>query len=753
VILLAGLPLAARTQGLENGARDVHFVPLHPLDRTALDRREARKLYAQAVLQQRADCLLEATRLFEEAQKLDPEALPCLKALIPLYVALCRPEEALATCRRALDLDPGDYETWHLHGQQLKARGQPREAREALARAAACRGLEEHPDQRVRIYFDLGVLCEETQEYGRAITAFEEVTKILESPESLLALGPFDRDRLVEQAAATQERIGSLCLQTRAYARAEAAFRRAQQILDPGGGRGRGAEVPNPAEAAFRKAQASRLNYNLAKVGLAQGKPLEALRSLDDYLRTQPQSTEGYELKVSLLRQLGRDADIVPMLTAYVGRDPHNRALRLLMAREFGQAGQAEQAEAVYKALAEQSPNPDVYRGLFGLYRAERRIGEALQLLDDALGKSGKGENAGAAAKARAMMIALRDDSSLAQALLPVALQAQLSGERLQHQTRHYLAVLASRARQLDEAERLFRSCLNDGEIHPQAEWGIYSGLLRILGEARKDEAIVEVCQLGLRRAKATNRVLFHSELGRALVRLGRTEEALAEAEQAVNLADHDNRLFVRLNRVTVLRYAGRYEQAAAECGALLKEFRQPGEVRTIRHELSHVYSAARDYPQAEAQLQLLLEADPNDATAHNDLGYFWADQGKNLDEAERHIRKAIDLDRQQRRTGTADGPDADRDNAAYLDSLGWVLFRRGDVEAARVWLEKSAELPGGADDPVVWDHLGDVYARLGQPARATAAWRKALVLFETDRRRKADDHYREIKRKLELRP
>src|SRR5262249_53213502 len=160
---------------------------------------------------------------------------------------------------------------------------------------------------------------------------------------------------------------------------------------------------------------------------------------------------------------------------------------------------------------------------------------------------------------------------------------------------------------------------------------------------------------------------------------------------------------------------AEKYDRAIAECKALLGEYNQPGEVREIRHTLANIYSAAHQPRQAEEQLRLLLDGDPEDATANNDLGYLWADQNIRLEEAERLIRKALELDRRQRTSGTAVSVDSDQDNAAYVDSLGWVLFRRGQLEEARRQLDKAAKLPGGSDDPVVWDHLGDVCFRLAQ--------------------------------------
>ena len=92
-------------------------------------------------------------------------------------------------------------------------------------------------------------------------------------------------------------------------------------------------------------------------------------------------------------------------------------------------------------------------------------------------------------------------------------------------------------------------------------------------------------------------------------------------------------------------------------------------------------------------------------------MGYLYADQGKNLEQAEKMIRKAVA---------------AEPDNAAYIDSLGWVLFKLGKAEEALPHLEKAATMEGGGD-ATIWDHLGDVYDRLGKSAKASQAWRKAL--------------------------
>jgi len=194
----------------------------------------------------------------------------------------------------------------------------------------------------------------------------------------------------------------------------------------------------------------------------------------------------------------------------------------------------------------------------------------------------------------------------------------------------------------------------------------------------------------------------------------------------------------------------GKHNEAAAECLSLLKEYNTAGDAREIRMVLSMVYSTAHDRAKSEEQLELVLKADPDDATANNDLGYQWADSNKKLEEAEPMIRKALDLDHKQRTTGDALVLDGDQDNASFVDSLGWVLFRKGKLAEARRELERAVSLQDGFESPEVWDHLGDVYFRSEMSVKAGEAWRKAVSLYETTRRR-PDDRLPEIQEKLRL--
>jgi tetratricopeptide (TPR) repeat protein len=734
---LAALTLLALVAPAGRPEEPKEHVPLRPVTRQELDRLEALKLFGLAALHEQESRLVEAVRTYETARRLDPDAAAIPRALAPLYLALDRIDDALEACRRAVELAPDDHATAYVWGRQLRQLDRPREAVAVLARLAARPTLKEAPELFAQAHSDLGALCEQVGDLAGAEAALRALAGLLEEPATLLETGAFTREEIATRAAETYERLGRVCLKAGQTERAVAAFEKA---------------------AAKEPAWAGRLAYHLAEVFAKQGKHAEALARLDEYLRGQPQGMEGYELQIVLLGKLNRPAEVVPSLKAAAARDNQNVALKLLLARELRKAGLPGEAENVYLALKAAGAGPEVFRGLFEIYRDDPAGGKkALDLLDAtmeaAAGKEGQPGSPAEAANARAMVQVLREEPKFVDKLLPAVQervqpppeQRPREKKGLHYRTQALFADLAARAHRLAEAEALYRNALTREDGPGDLEADIYAGLLQVLAEGQKHEAIVAVCRDGLKKAEITNRVLFHVELAEAQLALNRPKEALEAIDDAVREAPAKQQVYARRQRATLLSQLGRHREAIAECQALLKEYNQPGDVRGARLTLSLVYSAAKEPDKAEEQLELLLQADPNDAGACNDLGYLWADRNKRLDEAEKLIRKALDLDRKQR--SADDGID---DNAAYVDSLGWALFRQGRLEEARRELERASALPSGAVDPVVWDHLGDACFRLGQKERAGACWRKAVSLYESGRRR-PDDHYRDAREKLKL--
>ena len=225
-------------------------------------------------------------------------------------------------------------------------------------------------------------------------------------------------------------------------------------------------------------------------------------------------------------------------------------------------------------------------------------------------------------------------------------------------------------------------------------------------------------------------------------------ELGLAEqAEAAIQDAETEFRFDAIRERAQVLGILGKYAAMRKICDEMLLEFTAPEQVQSVRYLRSDAYNGLKQFDKAEQELRGILDEDPDDVLALNNLGYNLADQNRKLDEAEQLIRRAIELDRDER----ARAGEANLEHAAYLDSLGWVLFRRGKLAEAREWLEKAAIMPDGSSDPTVWDHLGDVCMRQGDKARAKTAWANAATRYIGTQQGRHLGRMDEAKRKLKL--
>jgi tetratricopeptide (TPR) repeat protein len=704
--------------------------------------RDARARFGLGILSQRQEKLLEAVTTFEKAAKLDPDSLEIRRALIPLYVVIGRDEEALKLAHEVIDRDPFDLETAFQCARLLRADGKAGEAITVLQKAANGKDAQERPERLLILLSDLVDLLEKKGDFvGAAKTQDGIVRTITEKREQLLYGNGFTREDLQASLARAYEGLGRACVKTKEYERAVAAFRGARDSL-------------LKSDDPDARHQAVRISLNVSEVAASQGRWAEALEALDAYLEHSPAELTPYETKIELLRKLGREREIVPALRKYAAKEEFHLGLQLLLARELAKDVRARrEAEEMYSTLLKTNVKPEVYRGLFQLYAAEGHVEKALDHLDRSAallaaneGDARPTEREAAQQRLQAMVAALRSDRSLVATLLD-DVQAEVTRPRRRElRTWQLLAALAAHSQQLQKAEDCYRRCLD----HPpeEREFDVYRGLLGVLQRQRKYDEIVKVCRQGLARrpARPGLEFLFLPTLASALAALGNYDEALENVENAIRIGAEEYKVDLLCKKAEILALAGRFDGAVRVCEETLanKDFNRTALILETRITLSNVYSQKGDHAKSEEQLRLVLEMDPDVPLASNNLGYQMADRNVNLDEAERLIRRAIDLDRSARKQVDEEG-----ENAAYLDSLGWVLFRKGKLPEAREWLEKAAALPDGVDDPAVWDHLGDVQIKLDQPAKAKEAWQKAVKLYYTGGPRKSDSRKTEIEKKL----
>ncbi|CAN5213758.1 tetratricopeptide repeat protein [soil metagenome] len=127
------------------------------------------------------------------------------------------------------------------------------------------------------------------------------------------------------------------------------------------------------------------------------------------------------------------------------------------------------------------------------------------------------------------------------------------------------------------------------------------------------------------------------------------------------------------------------------------------GTLGDVRQDLDRWEDAKDAYEQA-------LRLDPNNYNAMNNYAYFMSVRGEQLDYARELAEKAISFE---------------PENAAYLDTVGWIYYKKGEYDQAREYIQRSVDT--GEASAEVYEHLGDVYKALNDHENAIKFWNKAL--------------------------
>jgi tetratricopeptide (TPR) repeat protein len=127
--------------------------------------------------------------------------------------------------------------------------------------------------------------------------------------------------------------------------------------------------------------------------------------------------------------------------------------------------------------------------------------------------------------------------------------------------------------------------------------------------------------------------------------------------------------------------------------------------------------------------MRAVIALSPDFSAAYNYIGYILAEREEDLAEAEKLLDKALELK-------PGDG--------YYLDSLGWIYFKQGQLEKAEKTLKQSVETV--PEEGVVWYHLGEVFLAKGERDKALDAFRKALSnSLEGEEREKTEQRIEEL--------
>jgi tetratricopeptide (TPR) repeat protein len=277
------------------------------------------------------------------------------------------------------------------------------------------------------------------------------------------------------------------------------------------------------------------------------------------------------------------------------------------------------------------------------------------------------------------------DGMAEAYATFAAALRAQQTGE--------FAMVMARLA--LDVKPNSATARLMAADIQANAKH--FSAALALLEEAaRTNDPIVPLIRLR------------HAAV---LEQTDRVDEAIREVERIGR--DYPDSSLPDIELGDLLRVKKRFAESVAAYDRVIGRMRQPSPSDwIIFYDRGIGYERTGQWTRAEADFNHALELSPDQPSVLNYLGYAWADMGRNLDRARDMIQRAA----------------ARRPNdGAITDSLGWVLFRQGNVAEATKMLERAVGLE--PEDPTITEHLGDAYWATGRKIEAQYQWRRALTL------------------------
>ncbi|MCA1613944.1 MAG: tetratricopeptide repeat protein [Acidobacteria bacterium] len=452
----------------------------------------------------------------------------------------------------------------------------------------------------------------------------------------------------------------------------------------------RWAAAPPSLEAQFYRVvtQGGELSPAAAAARLAQsllhaGRTAEAIASIRQALAADPENARYLQLLGQAVEQGGEVTAALDELKRLTNVYPDNAAVVGLYARTLARAGRADEGVAALRAAVAKAEGDAQLRLVDALAQVlsdALKFDEAVAAYDDLLKRRGVAD---------ALLVADADKELAADYLARIV--------TLQRQAGRYDSALLT-------VERMRRLL---GPANPMADF-YAATVLREQGKRREALAAVRASRLkhpenpSLLRLEATT-----------LAELGQVEEAAALLRARLS-GNFEEDYATHLTIANLYLEAGRGKEAV-EVARKLVEMTPAAQPELMVQSLVMLSSAqdrAGDFKGAEESLRRILARDPNNATALNNLGYFLAERGERLPEALEMIGRAVR---------------AEPSNGSFLDSLGWVHFKLGQLDEAEKHLSDAARRsPRSA---TIHEHLGDLLQKRGKTEEARAAWRKALSL------------------------
>ncbi len=468
---------------------------------------------------------------------------------------------------------------------------------------------------------------------------------------------------------------------------------------------GRPARAREYIKQALDKDPGDRLMVmRLADSYVAERRYDDALTTLSLFLQKNPGDMTALLRSTDIQIEARRYGEALQTLAGIPARDRGPEALYLEAKANAG-LGKRRKAIEILKRLATDNPESVLYVAELA-YQYE--LAKDYVAAEEAYTRILEMEDAGEEVWLRLVSINLKLNNP--ERAMSLAQEGPPSSDFLMEAARTFLAEGFP-----DEAAQLLQPLTQD----PNADPKLYFYLALLAYDGQKDAA---------KAMEYLDKIPAASELsGRAAAFRAHMLFVLGQKDEAYRLTQEGKRDYPEIKdfweiESWIAEDRGQFDEARSVIAQALSLWPdEPG----LLYRLGVLQHKMGDDDAAITTMERIIVQDPEHAEALNFVGYLLADLGRDLDRALVLVQQAL-----------AQKPDSGH----IIDSLAWVHFRMGKLDAAWENIRQAVEL--SPDDPTMWEHYGDIAAALGKRTEARKGWRRSLEL-------KPDDPGR-IQRKLD---
>jgi len=449
---------------------------------------------------------------------------------------------------------------------------------------------------------------------------------------------------------------------------------------------------------------------HMAGILASAGQGERAVKLLDRAIAADPTSGDPYFTKGLLLMNLKRQAEAEQSIRTGLAKSPDSAVGHYHLGRLLLDAGKGEEAAASFeRSIAANASFEPAYHALASIYESQQSQDRAIAVLRKYL-QTVNPRNRAIRHQLVRVYMAAKDYQGARKELNdllvedPADLDAQLRLALLYGEEKEY-------AKAIDQLTLVLKARPTELKIRD------YLGFL--YEESKDTKKAIETYTFNIQLEPSYFEGQLH--LGLLYFRLKQYPEAITH----LTLARKINPKQPETHIVLGLTYLQK-EQFDDAAKVLEEGISQNPKSADLYFNLGTVYDKLNRFDDVERVMETAIKLDPHHADALNYLGYSYAERGVKIDQALSLTKRAVSLK---------------PSNGYYIDSLAWALFKSGSFTEALAEMKRAVALAG--DDPVLYEHLGDIYAKQRNLTEAREAWLRALELDPSNN--KLMDRFREL--------